>query len=134
MASLKDIEGIGSKYVAKLKDAGIATTDSLLKAGSTPKGRKDIAERSGISDKLILEWVNHADLFRIKGVASEYADLIEAAGVDTVIELSKRVPANLHAKMTEINQAKKLVRSMPSVEQVVKWVSQAKKLPRAVKY
>jgi len=134
MPSIIDIEGIGTAYKKKLKDAGIATTEKLLEVAATPKGRKELAEKTGIGDALILEWVNLADLFRIKGVGSEYSDLLEEAGVDTVVELAKRVPKNLYAKMVEINTAKKLVRKMPTEEQVGDWVDQAKKLPRIVKY
>jgi predicted flap endonuclease-1-like 5' DNA nuclease len=134
MPSIIDIEGIGSVYKKKLKDAGIATTEKLLEVAATPKGRKELAEKTGIGDGLILEWVNLADLFRIKGVGSEYSDLLEEAGVDTIVELAKRVPKNLYAKMMEINTAKKLVRKMPTEEQVGDWVDQAKKLPRIVKY
>ena len=134
MPSIIDIEGIGPVYKKKLKEAGIRTTEKLLTVGGTPKGRKDLAEKTGIGDALILEWVNLSDLFRIKGVGSEYSDLLEEAGVDTVVELSNRVPKNLFAKMVEINEAKKLVRKMPVEKQVADWVAQAKKLPRLVSY
>ena len=134
MAALVDIEGIGETYAVKLKAAGATTLEKLLEMGSTPKGRKDLAEKSGISDALILKWVNHADLFRIKGVAGEYSELLEAAGVDTVVELAKRKPDNLLARMQEVNTAKKLVRNLPVLTQVTDWVEQAKKLPRVVSY
>ena len=134
MTSIIDIEGIGPVYKKKLKAVGVATTEKLLELGGTPKGRKDLAEKAGIDESLILEWVNLSDLFRIKGVGSEYSDLLEEAGVDTVVELSKRVPANLFAKMVEINEAKKLVRKMPVEKQVADWVDQAKKLHRLVSY
>lgn len=134
MASLINIEGIGEKYAAQLKVIGVATTAGLLKAGSTPKGRQDLAEKSGISPKLILEWVNLADLFRIKGIGEEYSDLLEEAGVDTVPELAQRNPANLYAALGDTNQKKKLVRQLPSQKMVVSWVAQAKNLPRVVSY
>ena len=134
MANLLEIEGVGEKYADKLKSAGVRSTEALLQMGSTPKGRKEIAEKSGISDALILEWVNHVDLFRIKGVAEEYSDLLEEAGVDTVPELAQRKPENLLEKMTQINQQKKLVRRLPVLSQVTDWVEQAKKLPRIVSY
>lgn len=134
MASLIDIEGVGETYAAKLKAAGVGTQEKLLELGSTPKGREELALKTGISEKLILEWVNRCDLMRVKGVGSEYSDLLEAAGVDTVPELAKRVPANLLAKMTEVNAAKKLVRKMPVLTQVEDWVAQAKALPRVVNY
>lgn len=134
MPSIIDIEGIGKNYKEKLAKVNILTTDALLEAGATPKQRKELSEKTGIGDALILEWVNLSDLFRIKGVGSEYSDLLEEAGVDTVVELSKRVPKNLHDKMVEINEKKKLVRKMPSESQVADWVDQAKKLDRKVKY
>jgi len=134
MPSIIDIEGVGAVFAKKLKAAGIVTTDALLEAGCTPKGRKDIAAKTGIDEAKILEWVNHVDLYRIKGVGSEYSDLLEEAGVDTVVELAKRVPANLFAKMVEVNKAKKLVRKMPIEPQVKDWIEQAKKMPRKVTY
>lgn len=134
MTKLQDIEGIGPVYAEKLTAAGVQSIESLLKLGATPKGREELAEKAGIAMTLILEWVNHADLFRIKGVAEEYSDLLEEAGVDTVVELANRRPDNLHAKMLEVNEEKNLVRRPPSLKEVEKWVEQAKKLPRAVHY
>ncbi len=134
MANLLRVEGIGEVYTQKLSDAGIKTTNALLKQGATPKGRKEIAENSGISETLILEWVNHVDLFRIKGVFEEYADLLEEAGVDTVKELAQRNPENLYKKLVEVNEQKKLVRQLPGKSQVENWVTQAKQLDRAVFY
>jgi predicted flap endonuclease-1-like 5' DNA nuclease len=134
MANLKDIEGIGAAYAAKLGEAGITTVAKLLSAGATPKGRADLEAKSGISHKLILEWVNHADLYRIKGIGSEYADLLEAAGVDTVVELATRKAENLYNKLVEVNSAKKLVRQLPTQAKVADWVEQAKSLPRVVSY
>ncbi|MGB6422494.1 MAG: DUF4332 domain-containing protein [Anaerolineales bacterium] len=134
MANLLRVEGIGEVYAQKLSGAGIKTTNALLKQGATPKGRKEIAENSGISETLILEWVNHVDLFRIKGVFEEYADLLEEAGVDTVVELAQRNPANLYKKLVEVNEQKKLVRQLPGKSQVENWVAQAKQLDRAVFY
>jgi predicted flap endonuclease-1-like 5' DNA nuclease len=134
MANLVDIEGIGKVYADKMKAAGVTTTDGLLKMGSTTKGRKELAMKSGISDAKILEWVNHADLYRIKGVGSEYSDLLEAAGVDTVPELAQRKAENLYQKMMEVNTKKKLVRRLPDVSQVTDWIEQAKHLPRVIQY
>ena len=134
MAKLEYVEGIGETYADKLRAAGVTTTDKLLEMGSTPKGREEIAEKAGIPEKLILEWVNAVDLFRINGVGQEYADLLEEAGVDTVPELAQRKPENLYAKMMEVNTAKKLVRAMPTEDQVADWVAQAKQLPRIIKY
>ena len=134
MANLIAVEGIGPVYAQQLKEAGIRSTDALLAAGATPEGRKDIAAKTGIGDALILRWVNHVDLFRIKGVGEEYSDLLEAAGVDTVVELAQRVPANLYAKLVEVNQADKRVRKLPTEKQVKDWIKQAKKLPRKISY
>lgn len=134
MTKIIDIEGIGEVYVGKMKEAGVATIETLLKVGATLKGRKELAEKSGISDAKILEWVNHADLYRIKGVGSEYSDLLEAAGVDTVPELAQRKAENLHQKLIEVNQAKKLVRRLPVLSQVESWIEQAKHLPRVIQY
>ncbi len=134
MPKVVDIEGVGPAYAAKLEAAGVKDTDVLLKMGATPKGRQELAEKSGITEKLILEWVNRVDLYRIKGIGSEYSDLLETAGVDTVVELGNRKPENLLAKMTEVNEAKHLVRKLPTLAQVEDWVKQAKALPRAVSY
>ena len=134
MAKLEMVEGIGQEYADKLRGAGVAPTEMLLEMGSTKKGREGLAEKSGISGKLILEWVNHADLFRISGVGEEYADLLEASGVDTVPELAQRRADNLHKKLAELNAEKKLVRQLPSENQVQGWIDQAKKLPRKILY
>ena len=127
-----DIEGVGEVYAQKLQDAGIKTVEQLLEQGAHPKGRDEIAEKTGISGALILRWVNHADLIRIIGVAEQFAELLEAAGVDSVPELSHRVAENLHAKLVEINEKKNLVRRLPSVGQLAQWIDQCKTLPRAV--
>ena len=134
MASIIDIEGIGEVFTRKLQDAGIRTTGALLKQGASPRGRRELAARTGVSGTLILEWVNHADLYRIKGVAEEYSDLLEEAGVDTVVELARRNPDNLYKKMVEVNAAKDLVRRLPSRDRVADWVRQAKNLPRVMTY
>lgn len=134
MTKIIDIEGVGPVYAEKLGKVGIKTVEALLKLGATPKGREEIAEGSGISKDLVLEWVNHADLYRIKGVAEEYSDLLEEAGVDTVVELSKRNAANLHAKILEVNAEKKLVRRVPTLKEIERWVEHAKTLPRGVHY
>ena len=132
MSKIADIEGIGPAYAEKLKAANLDTVEELLEAGASKKGREDVAAKSGISEKLILEWVNRADLARIKGVGSEYADLLEASGVDSVPELAQRNAANLTAKMEEVNAAKSLVRKVPTESQVADWVEQAKNLPKVV--
>jgi predicted flap endonuclease-1-like 5' DNA nuclease len=134
MANLIEIEGVGETYAQKLMEADISTTEDLLEKGASPQGRKEIAEKTDISGKLILEWVNHVDLFRIKGVGEEYADLLEEAGVDTVPELAQRNPENLYQKLVEVNQEKKLVRQLPGQAQVKDWIEQAKQLPRKITY
>ncbi|MGB7595773.1 MAG: DUF4332 domain-containing protein [Erysipelotrichaceae bacterium] len=134
MSKISMIEGIGDVYEAKFKEAGITSVEGLLEAGSKQKGRDDLAAKLGISEKLILKWVNHADLFRIKGIGGEYAELLEASGVDTVIELGQRKAENLTRKLSEVNLAKKLVRQVPSLKQVEEWIAQADKLPRKVYY
>ncbi len=134
MASVIDIEGIGPAYAEKLKAAKISTTETLLERGAAPKGRAEIEEATGISHKLVLRWVNMADLYRLQGVGSEYSELLEASGVDTVPELAHRNAANLHAKMAEVNDEKNLVRELPTLHAVESWVAQAKELPRVVTY
>ena len=134
MASIAEIEGIGPACAAKLKDAGVSTTDQLLDKGAAPKGREELAASTGISAKLLLEWINHVDMERIKGIGWEYADLLEAAGVDTVPELAQRNGNNLQAKLSEINAAKEIVRRLPTAAQVSAWVEEAKTLPRIITY
>ena len=134
MVKINEIEGIGETYAKKLTNAGLGTVEVFLEKAAAPKGRQGIADQTGIDATLILKWANRADLHRVKGIGSEYADLLEAAGVDTVVELSKRVPANLLAKMEEANKAKELVRKLPTLKQVEDWVDQGKKLPRLLTY
>lgn len=134
MAKLTTIEGIGETYANAMSSAGIETLDALLKAGRTKKGRQSLAEQTDISEKHILKWMNKADLTRIKGVSTQYADLLEYAGVDTVPELARRNATNLQAKMAEVNTEKQRVKRVPSLSEVEKWVTQAKDLPRAIEY
>ena len=129
-----DIEGIGPVYAEKLIAAGIDTADKLLVKCAAPAGRKALEEQTGISGKLILTWTNHADLFRIKGVGPQFAELLEAAGVDTVKELGHRKAGNLAAKMLEVNEEKKLVRRVPVEVEVEKMIAQAKELPGVMTY
>lgn len=131
---IEEIEGIGPVLGKKFREAGIATTDALLKACLTKKQRKEVAEKTEISEAQILKFANQVDLFRVKGIGSEYAELLEAAGVDTVKELAQRKPENLCEKMMEVNEAKKLVRRVPPLKSVQNWVEQAKTLPRALEY
>jgi len=134
MTKLIKIEGIGEAFEKKLNAAGLFSVQDLLEKGATPKGRKDIAAKTGIGDALILKWANRADLFRVKGIGEEYGDLLEAAGVDTVPELAQRKADNLYQKLVEVNEAKKLVRKLPAQSQIKNWVEQAKKLPRLLTY
>jgi len=134
MMSLLKIEGAGRAYAQKLQDLGIKSVQALLEKGATPQGRREIAAQAGIGEPLVLRWVNHADLSRIKGIGGQYAELLEIAGVDTVAELAQRNAENLHKHLIAANEEKKLVRKLPNQTQVSNWVKQAKKLPRAVAY
>ena len=129
-----DIEGVGEVYAEKLIAAGINKVEELLERCAAPKGRKELAEATGISDKLILRWTNHADLFRINGVGPQFAELLEKAGVDTVKEFRHRVAENLQPKLEEVNAEKHLVRRVPSLKEVQKMVAQAKELEPVMTY
>ncbi len=131
---IQDIEGIGPKYADLLGRAGITTTEKLLQAGGNRAGRKQLAQQTSINEKYILKWVNMSDLFRIKGVAGQFAELLEGAGVDTVKELRTRNAENLAEKMAEVNNAKRLCKATPSSKTVSNWVDQANKLPPMVTY
>lgn len=131
---LHEVEGIGVAYADKLTQAGLSTTDHLLEKGGTRQGRTEIATASGISEHLILKWVNHSDLFRIKGIAGQFAELLEAAGVDTVKEFRNRVPENLHQKLEEVNNAKKLAGRIPTLAELTDMIDQAKQLEPKVTY
>ena len=134
MAQVIEIEGIGEVFAQKLSEAGVATVERLLSEGASPKGRAALAEKTGISGTLLLKWINRADLFRVKGVGTQYSDLLEAAGVDTVVELAHRKPENLLAKLVEVNDAKKLVTALPTLEHAQAWIEHAKTLPRVLTY
>lgn len=134
MASIDAVEGIGYKQATALRKARIRTTEALLKVGATKKGRRTIAASSEISEKLILEWVNRADLMRVRGVGEEYSDLLEAAGVDTVKELRRRNAGSLLGMMVSINTKRRLVRRLPTEMMVARWVDHAKELPPVVTY
>lgn len=132
---IDEIEGIGASYAAKLASAGVSTTDALLERGAKSSGRSSLEAATGISGTLILEWVNHADLMRIKGVGSEYSDLLEAAGVDSPAELAQRNAANLAATFAEIVAARpSLVRRIPSEGEIAGWIASAKELPKLVEH
>jgi len=129
-----DIEGIGPKYGGMLNEAGIISADNLLKTGANKKDRNELAQKTGIDESRILKWVNLCDLCRINGVSTQYSELLEAAGVDTVKELRNRNAENLTEKMQEINTEKKLVRVVPGLKSVQSWVDQAKTLDPIVTY
>ena len=129
-----DLEGIGPVYAEKLVAAGVIIADDLLERCAAPKVRKELAEATGITEKLILKWTNYADMFRIHGIGPQFAELLEAAGVDTVKELSHRVPANLAAKVAEVNEEKKLVRRVPVEAELQKMIEEAKTLPGVLTY
>jgi predicted flap endonuclease-1-like 5' DNA nuclease len=131
---IEKIEGIGGKYTQKLQAAGIKSTDQLLEKGGSRKGRQELAENAGISETLILEWVNLADLMRVNGIGEEYSDLLEEAGVDTVKELRNRNPENLYKAIQEVNARKKLVRQLPGLSKVEAWIKSAKDLEVKVTY
>ena len=131
---ITEIEGIGPVYQEKLAAAGVKTVEGLLEAGASKAGRKKIADESGLDESRILVWVNMADLFRINGVASQFAELLKAAGVDTVKELRNRNAENLHAKLVEVQEEKKITRSVPALSQVEDFIEQAKKLEPMVTY
>jgi len=129
-----DIQGIGPVFAEKLEAIGITTVKQILEKGCCPKGRKELEEKTGIRGDLILTWVNHADLFRVKGVGPQFAELLEAAGVDTVKELRNRNAANLAAKMLEVNEAKHLCKRTPVEKEIQKYIDAAKQLEPVVTY
>lgn len=131
---LESIEGIGPAYAGELRKGGVGSIESLLKRGATRKGRAEIAATTGLSEVHILEWVNRADLYRIKGVSGQYSDLLEQSGVDTVKELAQRNPKNLYQTLLETNQRCNLVRKLPTESQVKGWIKYAKTLKRVVEY
>lgn len=131
---ISDIEGIGPVYAEKLQAVGIRTVDALLKRAATRKGRQELAQATGLDESQILKWVNFADLYRIPGVGSEYSELLEKAGVDTVKELRNRNPENLYEKLKEVNAQYKLVRQLPSLKMVQKWIEAAKSMEPMVSH
>lgn len=122
---LAEIKGIDADSVAKLKDMSIDNTDELLENARSAAQRRELAAKIGVDAKVLLEWVNRADLIRIKGVGMEFANLLEECGVDSCKELQHRKPENLHAKMVTVNEEKNFTKRLPTAEQVAGWVSQA---------
>jgi predicted flap endonuclease-1-like 5' DNA nuclease len=132
---IEEVEGIGPVYAEKLAGAGVTTTDDLLEAGAKPGGRSSLEATTGISGSLILEWVNHVDLMRIKGVGSEYSDLLEAAGVDSPAELARRNASNLATTVQEVVAARPgIVRRVPTESEIQDWIDQSKDLPKVVEH
>ena len=130
-----EVEGIGPTYAASLEAAGVATTDDLLDRGASASGRSKLADASGITETLILKWVNHVDLMRLDGVGSEYADLLEAAGVDSCAELAQRNAANLATTFQELDAARpNWIRRVPSETTVRGWIEQAGKQAKVVSH
>ncbi len=129
-----DIEGVGDVYAEKLIAAGINNDAELLKKCASPAGRKALSDSTGISSKLILKWANHCDLYRINGVGPQFAELLEASGVDTVKELKHRVAENLQKKLEEVNAEKNLTNRVPAVSEIQKMIDQAKELPAMIEY
>lgn len=134
MPSIDSIAGLGVRQATTLRKARIRTTEGLLKRGATRAGRKRLAKATGLSEELIMAWVNRADLMRVKGIGREYSDLLGATGVETVRELRTRKPANLHSRLVKVNEKKHLVRRLPTTEMVEGWVAHASKLNSQVKY
>jgi predicted flap endonuclease-1-like 5' DNA nuclease len=134
MATITDIEGIGEVYANKLRQAGVRTTEALLQKGATVKGRKELAKATGFTAKMILEWVNRADLYRVSGIGSQYADLLEAAGVDTVRELANRKADALTETLAKVNEKKNKVNQLPGAKRVGEWIRKAKSLKKVVEY
>lgn len=131
---ITDIEGIDGEAAATLKSEGIRSTERLLEHASTVKGRKALAAKTGFDERLLLCWANVADRMRIKGISKEYAELLQAAGVDTVKELKYRNPGNLAKAMADANQKRKMVRLLPSEKRIGRWIESAKKLPLKITY
>ena len=134
MTHINEVEGIGPSHAEKLEAHGIKTVEDLLKAGASPNGRQELANNTGISHQLILRWVDEADLFRVKGLARQYTELLRAAGVDSVKELAQRKADHLHEKLTAINHEKKHVHQIPSASAIERWIEETKTLPRIVTY
>jgi len=134
MTHINEIEGIGAVQSKKLEAAGIQSVEALLQQAATPKAREELEAKTGIGQHHLLRWVNQADLFRIKGIGRQYAELLEKAGVDSVLELAQRNPGHLHAKLVEVNDAHHHVSVVPNLEHVKQWVETAKALPRVVQY
>ena len=134
MTHINEIEGIGAVHSKKLEAAGIQSVETLLQEAATPEGRKELEAKTGIGHHQFLRWVNQADLFRVKGIGRQYAELLQKAGVDSVLELAGRNHEHLHAKLVELNDVHHHVKVVPSAEHVKQWVQEAKALPRVVEY
>ncbi|MBV9643689.1 MAG: DUF4332 domain-containing protein [Verrucomicrobia bacterium] len=134
MKHINEIEGIGPSHAEKLESHGIRTVEDLLKSGATPNAREELVKKTGISHHLILKWVNEADLFRVKGIARQYTELLRSAGVDSVKELAQRRADHLHEELTAVNREKKHVHEVPGINAIERWIEEAKALPGMVTY
>lgn len=132
MAAVGDIEGVGKVHDRRLATIGIRTTARLLREAGTRAGRRSVATRCEVPESVVLGWVNRADLFRIRGIARQYSDLLEASGVDTVKELATRRADHLVAALAEVNAQRRLVRRVPTETMVTRWIANARDLPQAV--
>jgi predicted flap endonuclease-1-like 5' DNA nuclease len=129
---VEDIEGIGPKHAATLQAVGVRTSEALLERAGPKAGRDALAAETGISGKLLLEWVNACDLMRVRGIGAQFSDLLEAAGVDSTAELARRNPATLATTFAELNAARATTRRAPTEAMVADWIEQAKQLPKVV--
>lgn len=134
MTKLSEIEGLDESMEQKLKSVGISTEEELVAASATVKDRAELSKKINVTEKIILKWANRADLARVKGIGTEFADLLEAAGVDTIPELAQRKAENLLAKLTEVNDEYHFVKRLPTEKQLEDWITQAKNLPRVIHY
>jgi predicted flap endonuclease-1-like 5' DNA nuclease len=132
--NVQGIEGIGPANAERLRGAGVSTVSKLLEVGATRAGRAQLAAQTGLAEDLILSWVNRADLMRVRGIGTQYSDLVEAAGVDTVKELRGRRADNLHQAMCEANENRRIVRRVPTEKEVGRWIARAKDLAPVVSY
>ncbi len=128
------VRGMTAEIAQAMKEMGFKTSDDLLAAGRTPAGRKELAAKLGVDGKDLLVLVNHADLNRVNGIGEVFSNLLEEAGVDTVVELAGRRADNLLAKMAEVNSTVKTAKRLPVISQVEGWVAQAKELGRGIEY
>jgi predicted flap endonuclease-1-like 5' DNA nuclease len=134
MATIDAIAGLDPKSATRFRKSRVRTTEALLKRAATRRGRKELAASTGLDEKQILVWVNRADLMRVKGIGSEYSELLEAAGVDTIKELRRRNHVSLAKKMIQLNESQRLVQRLPTEGMVERWVAHAGQLDPIITY